>query len=238
MSRSVSLVAVVNDATRPRVPPNRFGVWAASAAAAAAIAYAIPQILQVAGILRDPWDRILIFAPSLALAPAFVLAVAAAHVGTSPERRIWSLGALALAILYAADVSMIYVIQLGAVIPHDVAGRGGEVAFAACCRPGMPATEVDLLGYTYMSLATLLLAPAFPGGGMRRWLRAALIINGLLGLAIFGQLEWPWLIYPAAAWIVTFPVAMILLAVTFASSPALAGRGRRLTVVSDRVEPG
>jgi hypothetical protein len=42
---------------------NRFGAWAAVAAALAAVAYDIPLVLQVLGVLTDPWDRILIFAP-------------------------------------------------------------------------------------------------------------------------------------------------------------------------------
>jgi hypothetical protein len=196
---------------------NRFGFLAASAAAIASIAYAVPQLLQVAGVLHDPWDRILIFAPSLVLAPAFVLAVVAVHEGAAPDRRIFSLGALALAILYAADVSLVYVVQLGSVIPHDRAGQGAIVAFAACCKPGMPATAIDLLGYTYMSLSTLLLAPVFPGAGIRRWLRAALIANGALAPFLLGQLAWPALIYVGALWLVTFPASMILLALMFAA---------------------
>lgn len=199
----------------------RLGFWAALAAATAAVGYDIPQVLQVLGLLTDPWDRILIFAPSLALAPAFVLAVAAAHAAAPPDRRVWSLAALALAILYAADVSQIYVVQLGAVIPLDRLGRGGETAFAACCAAKMPATMIDLLGYTYMSASTLLLAGAFPGGGRRRWLRWSLIANGLLGPLIFGQIVWPWLIYLASAWIVVFPTAMILLALDFSRPAAM-----------------
>lgn len=187
----------------------RFGTWMAGASAGAAIAYGVPQLMQVAGVLTDPWDRILIFAPSLALAPLFVLAMAAAHTATPGERQVWSLSALALSILYAADVSQVYVVQLGSIIPHDLAGTGAAVGLAACCTPGMPATAVDLLGYTYMSLATLLLAPAFPG---RRWLQISLVANGLLAPALIGQLAWPDLIYVGALWLLTFPAAMILLA--------------------------
>lgn len=198
----------------------RFGTWMAWGAAAAAIAYGIPQLLQVAGVLTDPWDRILIFAPSLALAPLFVLAMAATHVATPPDRQVWSLSALALAILYAADVSQVYVVQLGSIIPHDLAGAGEAVGFAACCTPGMPATAVDLLGYTYMSLATLLLAPAFPG---RRWLQFSLVANGLLAPALIGQLAWPDLIYVGALWLVTFPAAMILLAKALDAAPPRSG---------------
>ncbi|MEO6341166.1 MAG: hypothetical protein ABIO39_14080 [Caulobacteraceae bacterium] len=198
---------------------RRFGAWAALAAAFFAVAYDIPQILQVAGVLRAPWDRVLIFVPSLALAPAFVLAMAGAHAATPGPLKAWSLGALALAILYAADVSLIYVVQLGAVIPGELGGYPDRAAFAACCGPGMPATAIDVLGYTYMSLATALLAPAFPGAGLRRALRWALITNGALAPVLIGQLAWPELIWLGAVWMATFPTAMILLAL------ALRGAG-------------
>lgn len=189
---------------------RRFGVWAAVSAAAFAIAYAIAQVLQVLGVLVDPWDRILIFAPSLALAPAFVLALAAAH---ARARSSWSLAALALAILYAGDVSQIYIVQLASVIPHDLARTGGDVALARCCGFLRPATAIDLLGYVYMSGSTLLLAPAFPGGGARRWLRWALVANGALAPVLLAELAWPWLIWLASPWIVVLPAAMILLAI-------------------------
>lgn len=189
---------------------RRFGPWAAGAAAGFAIAYAIAQVLQVLGVLTDPWDRILIFAPSLALAPAFVLAVAAAH---ARARSGWSLAALALAILYAGDVSQIYIVQLAAVIPHDLQGAGADVALARCCGFLQPTTAVDILGYTYMSGSTVLLAAAFPGGGLRRWLRWMLIANGALGPVLLAELAWPWLIWAASPWIVVLPAAMILLAV-------------------------
>ena len=191
---------------------RRFGVWMAWSAALASSAYAAAQILQLLAVLSDPWDRILIFAPSLALAPAFVLAVAALHARTPPSRRLWSLGALALAILYAADVSLVYVVQLCAVIQNDLDGSGASVALFACCNFHMPATSIDLLGYTYMSFSTLLLAAALPAGVTTRALRWALIANGTLAPVILGQLLWPVLIYMASPWLVTFPASMLLLA--------------------------
>jgi len=186
-----------------------FGPVAAFAAAAFAVAYDIPQVLQVLGVLHDPWDRILIFAPSLALAPAYVLTAAAVHAAAAPALKVWSLAALALAILYAADVSQIYVVQLGAVIPSDLAGQHAISAFAACCGWHAPATAVDLLGYTYMSGSTALMAGACPGAG-GRGTRLALLANGALAPVLIGQLAWPWLIYGGAIWMATFPAAMIL----------------------------
>lgn len=186
---------------------SRFGYWSATAAAVSSIGYGVPQILQVAGMLPTPLDRFLIFAPSLLLAPCFVLALAAAYEGAAPEQRIWRLAGLAFALLYAGFVSVVYVNQLGVVLPRELAGDARGFELLACCGFRQPMTVIDLLGYTYMSLATLLLAPSFRGA-----LRWTLLLNGLLGVPIFLQLIWPGLIWAAAPWLVIFPAAMLLLA--------------------------
>lgn len=184
----------------------KLGQWAAWGACAAAVGYGVPQVMQVLGWLPDPIDRILIFAPSLALAPLFVVAVAAAAAQARPALRAWRFGALGLALLYGAFVSIVYVIQLGVVIPRELAGAPAFAGFA-CCGFREPMTVVDLLGYTHMSLATLMLAPTYRGAA--RW---ALALNGVLAVPIFLQLLWPALIWVASPWLVTFPAAMALLA--------------------------
>jgi hypothetical protein len=189
---------------------NRLGYWAAIGACAAAIGYAIPQLAQVAGLLPDPLDRILIFAPSLALAPCFVVALAAACADAEGTARPWRFGALALAILYGAMASIVYVNQLGVVIPRELAGLPPAGGNFACCGFRDPMTAIDLLGYTYMSLATLLLAPTCRGA-----LRLTLVANGLLAPFLILQLAWPVLIWVGALWLVLFPAAMALLARDF-----------------------
>ncbi|WP_044330223.1 hypothetical protein [Sphingomonas hengshuiensis] len=181
----------------------RIATWGACAAS---IGYGVPQLLQVAGLLPDPVDRILIFAPSLALAPLFAVALAALAGEATGEGRAWRFGAFALALLYAGHVSQVYVGQLGVVIPRELAGMAPVTGFG-CCGFRQPMTAVDLLGYTEMSLATLLLAPSFRGAA-----RAWLAINGLTAVPVFLQLWWPALIWAGAAWLVTFPVAMALVA--------------------------
>ena len=192
----------------------RLGYWASIGAATAAILYGVPQVLQVVGLLPDPLDRILIFAPSLALAPCFVLALAAACEDGPATAWPLRLGAFGLAVLYAGFVSIVYVNQLGVVIPRELAGNAADYARLACCGFREPMTVIDLLGYTYMSLATLLLARTYRGP-----LRWALLLNGMLALPIFLQLFWPALIWLASPWLVLFPAAMVLLARTF--RPAL-----------------
>ena len=88
---------------------QRFGFWAAVGALVASLAYGIPQLLQVAGLLPTPLDRILIFAPSLILAPFFVATVASSYEGSAAHARLWRLSALCLALLYGAMASMVYI---------------------------------------------------------------------------------------------------------------------------------
>jgi hypothetical protein len=195
---------------------NRFGFWAAIAAFVTSVGYGIPQILQVAGVLPDPWDRILIFAPSLLLAPSFVLTMAAVHVAAPPQRKAFSLGALGVATMYATLVSIVYVTQLGVVIPHQIAGDGAAVAFLACCGQGQFLTGVDLLGYTLMSVATLIAVHVFADRPARWWMAA----NGILAPFLIAQLAWPSLIYIGALWLITFPVAMAYVALSFTRAPA------------------
>lgn len=192
----------------------RLGFWAALGAFASSAAYSAAQVGQLIGVLPNPIDRILIFAPSLTLAPRFVLALAAAYEGGPSEHRFARLGALVLAILYAGFASIVYVNQLGVVIPRELSGASHGFERLACCGFREPLTVIDLLGYTYMSLAMLLLAPTCRG-----WLRGLLVANGLLAVPIFLQLFWPTLIWAAAPWLMLFPIAMLLLARDFGQRP-------------------
>jgi len=193
---------------------ERFGFWAALAACAASICYGVPQLLQVAGLLADPWDRILIFAPSLVLAPVFVLAMAALHEAAPASRRVFSLSGLALATMYGTLACIVYTTQLSVVIPADLDGNGEPVKFLACCQQHRFLTGVDLMGYTLMSLAMLVAAPALTGVAGRA-ARVWFFLNGALAPVLIAQVLWPALIVVGAAWLVTFPVAMASLAVWF-----------------------
>ena len=190
--------------------PRRFGVAAAAAATISGLGYAVPQVLQVIGLLTDPWDRILIFAPSLLLAPSFVCAMAAAVDLAEPGRRAQARAAFGVAVMYGTLVSTVYIIQLTVVIPRQLRGEGAAVAMWTCCAQHMPLTGMDLLGYSLMSVALWLLAGALTRAAGRAlyWL---LLFNGWQVFLIFGQFAWPWLIWLAAIWLVSFPAAMWLL---------------------------
>lgn len=189
----------------------RLGYWASIATCIASLGYAIPQILQVIGILPDPIDRILIFAPSLVLAPCFVVTLAAAYESGSAGQRPLRLAALAIGILYAGLASIVYINQLGVVIPREMTGDAAGYSALACCGFRQPTTVLDLLGYTYMSIATALLGLTYRGA-----VRRLLLLNGAFAVPIFLQLGWPIFIWAAAPWLIIFPLAMAALARSFA----------------------
>ncbi len=197
-----------------------FGVWAAWSACAASLIYGVFQILQVAGVMPEPWDRVLIFLPSLLLAPAFVVAMSALHVAAPPERKTFTLSALALAIMYAVLASIVYVTQLGVVIPKELQQVGPRPMALACCAQGEFMTALDLLGYTWMSLSTLFAGLATTGH-VRRWM----IANGVLAPFLIAQLAWPQLIVVGALWLITFPAAMAGLAIMLARHSMQIRRG-------------
>jgi hypothetical protein len=196
---------------------NKLGFWSAIGACFFSVAYGIPQILQVAGLLPDPLDRILIFTPSLLLAPFFVVALAAAYAQASEAAKPWRLAALSLGILYGALASQVYITQIGVVIPHQLRGEGHLARATACCDFQQPMTVIDLLGYTYMAIALFLLVPTYRS----KPLRQLLLANGLLAPFLILQVYWPRLIAVGALWLALFPAALFLLAREFSKRPEL-----------------
>jgi hypothetical protein len=74
---------------------------------------------------------------------------------------------------------------------------------------------VDILGYSFMSVATLFAARVFVGGGLQRTVRWFLTANGLLLPFIALQMYVHPLIWVASLWAVTFPGATWALAILF-----------------------
>jgi hypothetical protein len=63
---------------------------------------------------------------------------------------------------------------------------------------------VDILGYSFMSVATLFAAMVFTGRGLERVVHWFLVANGLLLPFLALQMYFHSLIYVAALWAITF----------------------------------
>jgi hypothetical protein len=152
----------------------RLGMWAAVAVFVLVAAFG-------ASLVAGLWAATLMasFAVALLLAPAFVAMMVAIAVHASPERRAWGQLGASFAAIYAVMVTITYYLQLTVV-------RTGDDRFSAEAlrllefSPGSALFALDMLGYGFMTLATLAAAPVFVGPGLARWLRIWFFAHGLL----------------------------------------------------------
>jgi hypothetical protein len=215
------------------------GVWSAVLATIFSITYDIGQIAEWMGLMGSgggpehastPLGLVVLLTPSLFLGSSFLVLVVSIHELASPDRRIWSHIAIAFATAYAVLISINYFVQLTWVAPRLASGRTEGVE-PFLFRPfDSFLYAVDILGYSFMSVATLFAARVFMGDGQERVARVFLTANGLLLPFIALQMYVHWLIWIAALWGVTFPGSTWSLVILFrrarmapADSDRLAG---------------
>jgi hypothetical protein len=126
---------------------------------------------------------------------------------------VWSQSALAFATAYAVLISTVYFVQLTLVAPRLATGRMAGLEPFRFVPFDSFLYAVDILGYSFMSVATLFAAPVFMGAGLQRVVRVFLTANGLLLPFLALQMYWHPLIWFASLWAVTFPAATWALAV-------------------------
>jgi hypothetical protein len=194
--------------------------WSALACALLSLAYVVAQLFEWAGMLGSAggphatstvFGLTLLLTPSLLLGSAFVLLMAGLHALAPPERRALALAALAFAVVYATLTGLVYYVQLMLVAPRMAAGDMADIALLRFVPYRSFLFAVDLLGYSFMSFATLLAAFALPAHPAARAARVALLANGLLLPFLAFQMIAPGLIWIAALWSLSFPAAMIAL---------------------------
>jgi hypothetical protein len=204
---------------------RRVGAWSAATSAIISIIYVIGQVLEWQGLLGSaggpeststPLGIAVLLTPSLLLASTFVTMMAALHQASPSGRKAISQAALAFATVYVTLVSLIYFVQLTLVAPRLAAGDMGGLEYLRFVPYRSFLFAVDLLGYSFMSLSTLLAAFALPNIVLARLPKLLLLANGLLLPSIALQMYFPKLIWVAALWGLTFPAAMLALTAMFA----------------------
>ena len=188
----------------------RTGYWSAIIAFWAIVGYGVAQIAQVVGIVEAPLDAILIYATSLAIATPFMLAMLALHYVAPPEKRFWSHAALLFAVMYNVFVTIMYVVQLAAVIPYNVTDPALTVA------PHSLFWTLDALAYISMGVATLFGAFVFSQTAGERRVKYFFFANALatplIALVYFYPTFSISLLFVGSAWLITAPGAMLTLA--------------------------
>ncbi len=200
------------------------GFWSAVLATVLSLTYVVGQLAEWMGWLGSaggpesastPLGIVVLLTPSLLLGSAFLVLMVCVHELASPARRVWSRAAVGFAIAYAVLVSMNYYVQLTFVAPHMIAGRTQGIEPFLFTPFDSFMYSADILGYSFMSVATLFAARVFPGDGLQRVVRLFLTANGLLLPFLLLQINFHGLIWIASLWAITFPGATWALAILF-----------------------
>ena len=203
---------------------RRLGFWSALLATAFSITYVVGQLAEWAGWLgsaggpENPSTALGIFillTPSLFLGTSFLLMIVCLHQLAAPDKKVWSSAALVFATVYTVLISINYFVQLTWVGPRLMQGRVAGMEQFLFTPFDSFLYAVDILGYSFMSVATLFAAFVFTGPGAPRTARLFLVANGLLLPFIALQMYWHALIWVAALWAVTFPGATWAIALVF-----------------------
>ena len=209
-----------------RVPPmvRKLGFWSAVLASTFSLIYVVGQLAEWLGWLGSgggpesastALGLVVLLVPSLFLGSSFLVLMVAVHYYAPVERKIWSHTAVVFATIYCALISINYFVQLTFVVPHLVRGDVEPVRFVLFTPFDSFLYSVDILGYSFMSLATLFAAFVLGKEGLEGRTRRFLIANGLLIPFIALQNYYHPLIWPASLWAVTFPGSTIALAMLF-----------------------
>jgi hypothetical protein len=200
------------------------GFWSAALATAFSLTYVVAQLAEWLGWLGSAggpeststlFGLVVLLTPSLFLGSAFLVLVVSIHQLAAPDRKVWSHAAVAFATMYAVLISLVYFVQLTLVAPRIAQGRiAGIEAFLFVPFDSF-LYAVDILGYSFMSVATLFAAQVFTGKGIARVARFWLTANGLLLPFLALQMYYHPLIWIASLWAITFPASTWSLAILF-----------------------
>lgn len=202
----------------------KFGKWSSIFSSIFSLTYNIGQLaewLNLFGSGGGPENAstvmglIILLTPSLFLGTSFLILMVSIHYYASPDKKIWSHTGLVFATIYTTLISINYYIQLTLVVPHMIKGDTESVKSFLFTPFDSFIYSVDILGYSFMSLATLFAAFVFTGTKIERTVRYFLIANGFILPFIALQNYYHPLIWIASLWAITFPGATISLAILF-----------------------
>jgi hypothetical protein len=189
----------------------RLGFWAAVAAALTFVVYTISFIAILVSSPLFTWTNLAdyiayadeyggFFRPLAQLAMlifgvSFVVLLNAVHECTDTRQRVLTRISIGFGLLFAVTVGIHYFAQLSAVRLNLLAGRTEGLEHFVQANPYSILSAINMLGWTvFLALASLFVAPVFPGAGLGRLIRSAFLLNGLFCLAgavgYTGEIVW------------------------------------------------
>ena len=201
-------------------PPDatacKLGLWAALALVVETFAFGVALLFPTANDSA--------YLASVFIAPSFVALMVALHYTAPTNKRVWSHLGLSFAIIYAVLSMLNYYVQLTVVRVNSL-GMPEDMLALFTFTPGSVMFAQDMLGYTFLCLATLVAAPVFAGGDrLATWLKWLFVAHGLVFIVplIFPALSFPPTtggdeigVIANLGWCVLFDPIAVLLAVYF-----------------------
>lgn len=211
---------------KSRISPSvrSLGYWSAIFSTIFSITYIIAQLIEWMGLLGSqggpenpstPMGLVWLLTPSLLLGVSFVILMVSIHYYASESDKIWSHLGLTFATAYAVLIGIVYFVQLTLVVPRLMSGNTQDIQLLIFTPFDSFLYAVDILGYSFMSLATLFTARIFTGDGLKKIVRWFLTANGVLIPFLVFQMYYHPLIFIASLWAITFPGSTISLAILF-----------------------
>ena len=170
----------------PSTREFRLGYWAAVTVAVEVAVFAAELVWYL--IAPSAAADTVSYIVCLLLAPTYVTMVASTPLASSEGSRSFTRAALGLAAMYGVLCSANYYLQLSVVRLGAYPAPEGALGLLRFTN-GSPAFALDMLGYFFMYLSTLLLIPAIPGRGEETVLKVFCAINGALAV--------PTIVFPA-----------------------------------------
>lgn len=156
--------------------------------------------------------------PSLLLAITYIIVLACIHRVVSEEKKIWSLIALSIGILYSVMASINYNIQAVAVRLSLAAGETNGIEMFI---PDNLNSIFNALAnsYVYMALSMFFVGFVFSKGILERWIKGLLLVQiitavGQVGYSMFDMGSGIF-IATSMVWVVGAPVVFIMMALFF-----------------------
>jgi low temperature requirement protein LtrA len=122
--------------------------------------------------------------PALVLAPSFVVLMACVSADVREDRKLFAQLGLAFAIIYAAQITTNYGIQLIAIRPALTTGDAATLAVFATPNPNGIFFALESLGYLFQELGMLFVAFVFVGGRLERSIRWSFLFNAIGATAL------------------------------------------------------
>lgn len=209
----------------------KVGFWSSLTFAVLLIALNISFAIMVAQMPATEWEgletysrtyRASAFVPQvigLASLPALILMLTSIHISASEFRKTWSLAGLAFGTAFTVLLGSLYFIQVGILLPALKHGNWHGLDQYAFANPRSIAWGLDHFAWSLLGVALLLMAWAFEGHGLKRWIRWLFVLNGLANISlIFAfafEIEALTLGVAFLSWVIALPIAVVLVALMF-----------------------